>query len=57
MIFTKATEAVEKFDQVIRRLTHVDQDAVERQAAAKQEKVAKEQIDSDVAPPSENADV
>lgn len=48
VIFAKATEAVEKFDQVIRRLAHVDQEAVERQAAAKQAGEAKNAADGQV---------
>lgn len=35
VLFSKATEAVEKFDQVIRRLTHLDREAAERLASEK----------------------
>lgn len=61
VIFTKAIEAAEKFDQVLRRLTHVDQGAIDRQAAARQATQARERLDSaaaeSIAEPRENADV
>lgn len=49
VLFSKATEAVEKFDQVIRRLTHLDQEAVERRAVEKRSDEAR--ISEDATPP------
>jgi predicted PurR-regulated permease PerM len=52
VIFSKATEAVEKFDQVIRRLTNFDRDAAGRLAVPKQPEGEKTVHDGQAAEPA-----